>query len=104
MNQQLYWKVNPPIVNATGVYILWRETAPIVLYVGQGDVLQRLQDHRRDPILKQYGGWHVYWAVASGDQLGGIEHYLADFYQPAVGDRHSNDPKILVNLPLMLGG
>ena len=104
MNQQVYWQVNPPKVNVIGVYILWREKAPVVLYVGQGDVLERLQDHDRDHVLNQYGHWYVYWAAVPGDQLGGIEHYLADILQPVVGQRHSNDPHIPVNLPPALGG
>lgn len=102
--QQLLWQANSPKTDVTGVYILWRETAPVVLYVGQGNVLQRLQDHDRDPILNQYGDWFVSWAKAPAERLGGIERYLADIFQPAVGERHSTDPHIPVNLPPKLGG
>lgn len=95
--------VNLSNVTAGGVYIIWYEGNPSrVVYVGQGDVASRLTAHRSRTDITQYakyGTLRVTWASVPTNQRDGVERYLADTYQPLVGDAHPDVRPIEVNLP-----
>lgn len=86
-----------------GVYIIWHEGAlSRVLYVGQGDIAERLACHRReDEILyyAKFGTLRVTWAPLPASQGDGIECYLADTWHPLVEGAHRNVLPIAVNFP-----
>lgn len=105
-------------VSTVGVYIVWRMTplpspgSPHVLYVGQGDVKDRLNSHLRDGRFNKYvnPGWIVYatWSeVAEYGYIGeyyrairdGVERYLADQLRPEIGMQYPAVAPISVNLP-----
>lgn len=88
----------------SGVYIIWHGgSAPATVRVGQGNIRQRLTEHRVDPEIQKYEpeGLYVTWAFVSSQSCDGVERYLAWKLQPKVGERYP-DPvagQIIVNLP-----
>ena len=85
-----------------GVYVIWHGGNPSrVVYVGQGDIKSRLTAHRSDARIQAYAphGLYVTWASARSPQVDGIERYLADTWNPLVGDAHPNVMPIAVNSP-----
>lgn len=95
-------RVNLTSVTATGVYIIWHGGSnPRVVYVGQGDVADRLSSHRGDRRILAYKnqGLYVTWAAVDRQSLDGVERYLADKWNPLVGDAHPNVIALAVNSP-----
>ena len=86
-----------------GVYIIWHAGNPSrVVYVGQGDIAARLRSHRNNADItyySKYGTLKVTWASVSSHQLDGVEHYLANTWNPLVGDAHPDAYPIAVNSP-----
>lgn len=86
-----------------GVYVIWHVGAPgRVVRVGQGDIVERLNCHRRDPDVQYYarfGPLYVTWAVVSALLVGRVERYLAEALRPLVGDCFPNVLPLAVNLP-----
>ncbi len=73
------------------------------VYVGQGDIADRLSDHRNDPDMEEYGHTgelRVTWANVPAAQRDGVERYLTDILDPQEGERHPDVPSISVNLPV----
>ena len=90
-------------VNSFGVYIIWHGGNPgQVVRVGQGNVADRLREHQNDPAILDYkkrGDLYVTWASVDRFQRDGVERYLADQYDPLVGDRYPSSKGIAVNSP-----
>ncbi len=90
-------------VSEHGVYVIWHGgKAPHVVYVGQGDVADRITDHREDPKITRHaqkGSLYVTWASVSVAQRDGIERYLADRYSPLEGVKHPDVKPLTVNSP-----
>lgn len=90
-------------VTADGVYIVWHRGNPgKVVYVGQGDVKSRLQAHRNNAEITKYakvGTLYVTWAFVPAHQKDGVERYLANTWNPLVGDVHPDVTPIAVNSP-----
>lgn len=96
--------VNLTKVNTTGVYIIWHGGNPgRVVRIGQGDIAKRIGEHRKDSKITAYrksGTLYVTWAaVASAADRDGIERYLADHWNPLVGDAFPDVVPIAVNSP-----
>ena len=91
---------------ARGVYLIWRGeeslSQAVVIYVGQGNIRERLSEHRRDPEIQKHGSistLFVTWAEVSNDNLDGVEEFLAQIYRPRVGQHYGSVPHITVNWP-----
>lgn len=86
-----------------GVYIIWHGgTAPAVVYVGQGNIKERIDEHRRNKEIQQfeYLGLYVTWATVPKEYYDGVESYLADTWSPKVGVNHPQIiRRIKVNSP-----
>jgi hypothetical protein len=85
-----------------GVYIIWHGgTAPAVVYVGQGNIRDRLTAHRSNPDIQQYEslGLYVTWATISQSYLDGVEAHLANKWRPKVGSNYPTANPIEVNSP-----
>lgn len=86
-----------------GVYIIWHTGNPgRVVYVGQGDIAARLRSHRNKSDITYYakhGTLKVTWALLQAHQLDGVEIYLANRWNPLVGDAHPDVIPIAVNSP-----
>ncbi len=80
-----------------GVYIIWAGTETI--RVGSGIIKNRLKEHRENPEIKAYSNPMVTWAKVNGNQMEGVEKYLADSLNPKIGERFPDRTPIEVNLP-----
>ena len=92
----------------SGVYIIWyfnsnNQNRPITIYVGQGNIADRLNSHREDPdirYLKSSGlDLCVSWCAVHERNRDGVENYLGEVLSPLVGERYPNVSPIEVNLP-----
>lgn len=90
-------------VKSTGVYTIWHGGQnPRIVYVGQGDIHDRLTAHRNDSAITTYnqsGLLMVTWAAVPAGQMDGVERFLADRLKPLVGVHHPKVDPISVNLP-----
>ena len=95
--------LNLNTVTELGIYIIWHKGNPgRVVRVGQGDVADRLSKHRTDPEIiayKKIGALRVTWASVPAHQRDGVERYLADTWNPLVGDAFPDAVPIAVNSP-----
>ncbi len=96
--------LNLDTVTESGVYVIWHEGNPgKVVYVGQGDPISaRLASHRKDARITKYaasGRLRVTWATVATPQRDGVESYLANTWNPLVGEVHPNANPIAVNSP-----
>lgn len=69
--------------NRHGVYVIWHGgTDPAVVYVGQGDIKERLAEHQKKPEIQQYKHLDLYvtWAAVSEELRHGVEAYLIDMW------------------------
>ena len=85
-----------------GVYIIWHGgTEPWTVYVGQGQIADRLRAHRRDPNILKYTSDDIFVTWAKVDVLlrDGVEHYLTHALEPKIGKTHPTAEKIPVNFP-----
>lgn len=85
-----------------GVYIIWHGGPnPAVVYIGQGNIKERIAEHRKNPEIQQYEYLDLYvtWAVVHEYDRDGVEAYLADVWKPIVGTHHPQAPPIEVNPP-----
>lgn len=80
-----------------GVYIIWSNQT--VVRVGSGTINERIADHRTNSQITRYRDLKVTWAHIDEASMQGVEKYLADTLNPAVGDRFPDVPQIQVNLP-----
>jgi hypothetical protein len=89
--------------NRHGVYVIWHGgTDPAVVYVGQGDIKERLAEHQKKPEIQQYKHLDLYvtWATVPKEYRDGVESYLADTWSPKVGVNHPQIVRrIKVNSP-----
>lgn len=95
-------KVNLANVTCEGVYIIWHGgNNPRVVYVGQGNVKDRVSKHKMNGQIMFYRqhGLYVTWASVPSDLRDGVECYLADTWNPLVGDAHPDAFHIKVNSP-----
>ena len=84
-----------------GVYIIWHGGGqPSVVYVGQGDIRDRLGMHRTDPRIQKFASLDLYvtWSRVEPSKHDGVERYLADYWNPKVGE-HPKVIPIEVNSP-----
>ncbi len=98
---------NAHFLNREGVYIIWHGgQTPWTVYVGQGNIAQRLDEHRRDPRILQYSrsGLFVTWADVPPPLRDGVERYLADQLQPREGLEHPQAVAIPVKYPMVASG
>ena len=88
-----------------GVYIIWHGGTnlikPRVVYIGQGNIKDRIMYHRQHLDVQKYEhlGLYVTWARVSDDYINNVKAYLADKWDPIVGEHHPQAPPIEVNSP-----
>ena len=88
--------------NRSGVYIIWHGgNTPAVVYIGKGLIKDRLAAHRHNPSIQQFNnlGLYVTWAIVDVQYRDGVEQYLANKWNPKVGERHPDTAPIEVNSP-----
>lgn len=86
-----------------GVYIIWHGGPNSkVVKVGQGNIRERVKDHRKDPDILAYENLSLYvtWTCdITGQELDGVENYLGNKLNPLVAERFPEAIPISVNLP-----
>ena len=88
--------------NRHGVYIIWHGGSdPAVVYVGQGNIKDRIVQHRDNRQIQRYAHLDLYvtWATVNTKYRDGVERYLADTWSPKVGEAHPTADPIEVNSP-----
>jgi len=93
---------HPHFSNMDGVYIIWHGgTNAATVYVGQGNIRDRLNFHRTNQEVQAYSslGLFATWAMVPVAQRNGVEVYLARRLQPLVGEAHPDVGPIEVNVP-----
>jgi len=89
--------------NMEGVYIIWHQGGekPRAVYVGQGNIRDRISDHRTENNITQYAphGLYVTWAEVHPGNHDGVERYLAEVLAPLEGTNWPDVIPISVNLP-----
>lgn len=95
--------VNLDGITTQGVYIIWHSGNPgKIVYIGQGDIAARLKAHRNRTDITKYarsGDLYVTWASVPAAQRDGVERYLANKWNPLIGDAHPDAVPIAVNSP-----
>jgi len=92
-------------LEVAGIYVIWCGPTTLekaaVVYVGQGAVKDRLDDHRDDPRIQKYAYRTLYvtWAAVEASKRDGVEAYLSKRYAPLVGERRPVAAPISVNSP-----
>lgn len=85
-----------------GVYIIWHGAPnPAVVCVGQGNIRERLRDHRKEQEILAYTGSGLYTTWSSLDKYlrDGVERYLVEKWKPKIGNRFPDVNPIAVNSP-----
>lgn len=89
--------------NIEGVYVIWFSgEGPNIVRVGQGNIRERITEHKNNPEILAYGKKHkllVSWAEVPLQSHNGVEAFLAAELNPIVGDRFPDVRPIPVNLP-----
>lgn len=88
--------------NMHGVYVIWHGgTQPAVVYVGSGNIRDRIQSHRNRTDIQNYAHFNLFitWAQVDFASQAGVEAYLANYWKPLIGDRHPTAEPIGVNSP-----
>lgn len=85
-----------------GVYIIWHGGPNAsVVRIGQGAISDRLKAHRQDPQILEFKDFGLFatWAEVAPVYRDGIERYLAEKWNPKVGDKFPDARPIVVNSP-----
>ena len=88
-----------------GVYVIGCDLGRLgiaTIYVGKGDIADRLKAHRRDRAIIKYaklGTLRVTWAPIRANSRSRVERFVADELKPLEGDRHPDVTPAQVNLP-----
>lgn len=93
---------HPHFDNLEGIYIIWHGAPnPAVVYVGQGNIRDRILTHRNEEAITRYrsNGLFVTWAPVASSFRDGVERYLAERWNPLVGRAHPQVMPIQVNSP-----
>ncbi|MCG2760167.1 MAG: hypothetical protein L6407_03000 [Candidatus Delongbacteria bacterium] len=85
-----------------GVYIIWHGgQKPLTVYVGKGEIKNRILLHRQNPNILKYShlGLFVTWAFVDSPYQEGVERYLANNLNPLECERSPEVVPIQVNFP-----
>ena len=89
-------------VGLEGVYVIWHGGQnPATVYVGQGQIADRIKDHRNNARITAYStlGLYVTWARVGILQRDGVERFLIDRLRPKETHAGPNAIPETVNLP-----
>src|SRR5262249_12187277 len=96
-------RANLDAIKTQGVYVIYQTgNPPKSVYVGNGDIGERLASHRSDKRFeasRKKGSLYVAFATVSVADQEGVETYLAKLLQPTIGERHPDVREIQVNPP-----
>ena len=88
--------------NTEGVYVIWHGgTNPKVVYVGRGNIRERIREHRQRTDIQEYSRFTLFvtWAKVAPEFQEGVEAYLASYWKPKAEKKHPTAEHITVNSP-----
>lgn len=89
-------------ITGSGVYLIWHSgVSPRAVYVGQGNIAERLKAHQRDPkimIFEKFGSLFASWGNVEAQNFDGVERFLIEKYAPVLNGVMPMVPRISVNL------
>lgn len=96
----------PYFLGKRGVYVIWYTSPGLakVVRLGQGNISERLKEHRSRPDIMQYASYgqlKVSWVILNENELFGVEKFLSRIYSPLIGDRY---PVEIQEIPVNLIG
>ena len=85
-----------------GVYIIYHQSNenPITLYVGEGNIKERIDYHRTQTDFGDIYPILVFWSETYWSDRFGIERYLFNKLNPSVTKRASDTKPLPVNIPI----
>ena len=93
---------HPLFAGLRGLYIIWHGGSdPRVVYVGKGEIAERLEVHRTSPDILHYApqGLFVTWSQIPEHQMNGVESFLVSALSPLENKQSPKFPPVSVNLP-----
>ncbi len=93
---------HPHFDNLEGIYIIWHGAPnPAVVYIGQGNIRNRILAHRTETAILRHrtNGLYVTWTLLDTAYRDGVERYLAEKWHPLEGNSHPSVAPIAVNAP-----
>lgn len=87
-----------------GVYIIYHQpnNKPVTLYVGEGNIKERIDYHRSQTDFGDAYPIYVFWAKTYGFDQYGIERYLFNKLNPLISQKASDTAPIPVNIPICI--
>ena len=84
-----------------GVYIIYHfsNDTPEILYVGEGNIKERIDYHRSQTDFGDVYPVRVFWAKTYRFDQYGIERYLFNTLKPSISQKASDTEPIPVNIP-----
>jgi len=91
-------------VYLSGVYVIYHQSNdnPVILYVGEGNIKERIDYHRTQTDFGDVYPISVFWAKTYGYEQYGIERYLFNKLNPTITQRVSDTKPIPVNIPICI--
>lgn len=90
-------------VHDAGVYVIWHDGRPSrTIYVGHGDIAERLRERQADRAVRMYrkfGRVRVTWAHVAEPLQQSVARYLTEKLKPAFGDALLLVESVPVELP-----
>lgn len=92
--------VNLRLIDEDGVYVIkTRESPGRAVYVGQGEISERLIEHSKNSEITRHGMLSIAWAELHWSKIDGVERYIYEVYKPIEGKKWPDVNPIPVNLP-----
>lgn len=88
--------------NHVGVYVIYHQSngKPVTLYVGEGNIKERIDYHRTQTDFGDIYPIYVFWAKTDWFDRFGIERYLFTELKPTISKKASDTKPISVNIPI----
>lgn len=101
IDPRLYGKLSDYHV---GVYIIYHQPndKPVTLYVGEGNIKERIDYHRTQTDFGEICPIFVFWAQTDWGDRFGIERYLFNKLRPSITKRASDTKPIPVIIPICI--
>ena len=93
---------HPHFTGKRGVYIIWHGGSDSkAVYVGKGNIRERLLRHRTDENIQQYDYLDLYvtWAEVPESEIDGVEAHLISVWQPKANMQDPTAAHVPVNSP-----
>jgi hypothetical protein len=88
-----------PDANASGILLIWSESADQTIYIGEGGIAKGLKWARQFEPIRRRRDLFVTWATIPEDIQAAVRNYLYDRLHPVHSEHPTPGAQIPVNLP-----